>query len=55
VSPSVTSRNAFAYEACDIPVGMTIREFRSQRARSRKSKRFWRISRALRRRPLRLA
>jgi hypothetical protein len=26
------SRYAFAYEACDIPAGMTIREFRAARA-----------------------
>jgi hypothetical protein len=55
VSPSTTPPNAFAYEACDIPAGMTIREFRAQRVRSRKSKRSVRISRALRRRALRLA
>jgi hypothetical protein len=32
VSPAPTPPNAFAYEACDIPAGMTIREYRSQQA-----------------------
>ena len=55
MSPSSTPPNAFAYENCDIPAGMTIREFRAQRARSRKGRRFARFARALRRHPLRLA
>jgi hypothetical protein len=55
-TPPRTPPNAFAYEACDIPDGMTISEFRAQRGRSRRSRRFARLRRALRRRrPLRLA
>lgn len=37
---------AFRYEACDIPPGMTIREFRGQRAERREP---GRLARALRR------
>jgi len=55
VSPATTHPNAFAYEACDIPAGMTIREYRSKRAR--KPGRGRRLRRALRarRQTLRLA
>ena len=56
MSPASTHPHAFAYEACDIPAGMTIREYRSRRARHRKPGRFARLGRALRRRhALRLA
>jgi hypothetical protein len=55
-TPPRTPPGAFAYEACDIPPGMTISEFRAQRMRSRRTRRFSRLRRALRRlRPLRLA
>ena len=50
VSPAITSPHAFAYEACDIPPGMTIREYRAQRARTRRPRRFARFGRVLRRR-----
>jgi hypothetical protein len=57
VSPASTPPNAFAYEACDIPADMTIREYRSQRARGRRPGRLARLRRALRarRHALRLA
>ena len=57
MSPATTSPHAFAYEACDIPAGMTIREYRAQRARNRKIGRLARFGRALRsrRHVLRLA
>jgi hypothetical protein len=47
VTPVSTHPHAFAYEACDIPAGMTIREYRAQRARRRKPGRFARLGRAL--------
>ena len=50
MSPAITSPHAFAYEACDIPPGMTIREYRAQRARTRRPRRFARFGRVLRRR-----
>jgi hypothetical protein len=55
VSPAITHPHAFAYEACDIPAGMTIREHRAKRAR--KPGRARRLRRALRarRHTLRLA
>jgi hypothetical protein len=57
VSPATTSPHAFAYEASDIPAGMTIREYRAQRARTRPMGRTTRLRRALRarRHTLRLA
>ena len=48
MSPATTSPHAFAYEATDIPAGMTIREYRSQRARNRRVGRTTRLRRALR-------
>jgi hypothetical protein len=55
-TPHLAPPGSFAYEACDIPAGMTIREFRAMRARTRRHGRFARLRRALRRRrPLRLA
>ena len=33
MSPAITAPQSFAYEACDIPAGMTIREYRAKRAR----------------------
>jgi hypothetical protein len=55
VSPATNIPNSFAYEACDIPAGMTIREYRAKRAR--KPNRTRRLRRALRarRQTLRLA
>ena len=56
MSPAITAPQSFAYEACDIPAGMTIREYRAQRARNRRVEpRPPRLRRALRarRRPLR--
>jgi hypothetical protein len=55
VSPATTHPHSFAYEACDIPVGMTIREYRAKRGR--KPGRATRLRRALRarRHTLRLA
>jgi hypothetical protein len=55
VSPASTAPHAFAYEASDIPAGMTIREYRAKRAR--KPGRTRRLRRALRarRHTLRLA
>jgi hypothetical protein len=55
VSPATTHPHSFAYEACDIPAGMTIREYRAKRAR--KPGRARRLRRALRarRHSLRLA
>jgi hypothetical protein len=57
VSTATTHPHAFAYETCDIPAGMTMREYRAQRARSRKPGRGTRLRRALRarRHTLRLA
>jgi len=57
VSPATTHPQSFAYEACDIPAGMTIREYRAKRARARKPGRATRLRRALRarRHTLRLA
>jgi hypothetical protein len=57
VSPAPTIPNAFAYEACDIPAGMTIREYRARRSRDRRPGRLTRLRRALRarRHALRLA
>ena len=52
MSPATTHPHAFAYEACDIPAGMTIREYRAQRAR--KAGRARRLRRALRARRLTL-
>ena len=53
-SPARLGPHAFAYEACDIPPGMTIDAFRSQRAdsgRPRPRRSFGaRISKSLRRR-----
>jgi hypothetical protein len=55
-TPHPAPPQSFAYEACDIPAGMTIREFRAQRGRPRSHGRLARLRRALRRRrPLRLA
>ena len=48
MSPATTSPQAFAYEACDIPAGMTIREYRARRARNRHVGRTSRLRRALR-------
>jgi hypothetical protein len=48
VSPATTPPQAFAYEACDIPAGMTIREYRAWRARNRHIGRTSRLRRALR-------
>jgi hypothetical protein len=48
VSPATTPPQAFAYEACDIPAGMTIREYRAWRARNRQVGRTSRLRRALR-------
>lgn len=48
MSPATTAPQSFAYEACDIPAGMTIREYRAQRARSRRVGRTTRLRRALR-------
>jgi hypothetical protein len=48
VSPATTSPHAFAYEACDIPAGMTIREYRAERSRGRRIGRTTRLRRALR-------
>ena len=55
MSPASTAPQAFAYEASDIPAGMTIREYRAKRAR--KPGRTRRLRRALRarRHTLRLA
>ena len=55
MSPAITAPQSFAYEASDIPVGMTIREYRAKRAR--KPGRSRRLRRALRarRHTLRLA
>ena len=55
MSPAITAPQSFAYEACDIPAGMTIREYRAKRAR--KPARSRRLRRALRarRHALRLA
>ena len=55
MSPATTYPHSFAYEACDIPAGMTIREYRAKRAR--KPGRARRLRRALRarRHTLRLA
>jgi hypothetical protein len=44
----ITSPHAFAYEASDIPAGMTIREYRAQRSRNRPVGRTTRLRRALR-------
>jgi len=57
VSPATTAPHSFAYEACDIPAGMTIREYRANRARVRKPSRARRLRHALRarRHTLRLA
>jgi hypothetical protein len=57
VSPETIHPHSFAYEACDIPAGMTIREYRVKRARARKPGRATRLRRALRarRHTLRLA
>jgi hypothetical protein len=57
VSPAITAPHSFAYEACDIPAGMTIREYRAKRARGRKPSRARRLRHALRarRHTLRLA
>ena len=57
MSPATTHPHPFAYEASDIPVGMTIREYRAQRARGRKPSRTRRLRHALRARryALRLA
>jgi len=57
VSTATTHPHAFAYETCDIPAGMTMREYRAQRARNRKPGRGTRLRRALRarRHTLRLA
>lgn len=48
MSPAITAPQSFAYEACDIPAGMTIREYRAQRARNRRVGRTTRLRRALR-------
>jgi hypothetical protein len=55
VSPVTTAPQSFAYEASDIPAGMTIREYRAKR--TRKPARSRRLRRALRarRHTLRLA
>jgi hypothetical protein len=57
VSPATTAPHSFAYEASDIPAGMTIREYRASRARVRKPSRSRRLRHALRarRHTLRLA
>ena len=57
MSPATTHPHSFAYEACDIPSGMTIREYRAKRNRNRKPGRATRLRRALRarRHTLRLA
>ena len=48
MSPAITAPQSFAYETCDIPAGMTIREYRAQRARNRRVCRTTRLRRALR-------